>query len=91
MWRLLGVLAALAVLGTLVTSHGTSLAQPPSFQLLCHVTGPERAAIIRVPQNAVEPLLGRGDCLINSTDAGLVGQECNPTDANDNNICDVQP
>lgn len=96
MWRILGVLVALVALGTLATLHGTSSAQPPETvregkQLICHVSD-DGAHIIEVSDNAVPAhLANHGDCLINSTDRELIGDECNATDANGNDICDIQP
>ena len=93
MWRLMGVtLATLAVLG-LTMSHGL-LAQPEGKLLLCHVTDEpdEPDHIIEVAQAAVQTHLDQhGDCLINSTDRSLIGQPCDATDANNNDICDIQP
>ena len=93
MWRLTGVtLAMLAMLG-LTMSHGL-MAAPPGKQLLCHVTDEpdEPDHIIEVALPAVPAHLEQhGDCLINSTDRSLIGQECDPTDGNGNDICDIQP
>ena len=102
MWRLTGVLVVLALAG-LTMSHGTPTAQAAADkQLVCHVTGNDGAAgdslpgqgahIIEISVHAVPAhLRNHGDCLINSTDRSLIGQSCDPTDANDNDICDVQP
>ena len=102
MLRLTGVLFVLA-LAALTLSHGTRTAQAAADkQLVCHVTGngadgdslsgPQRAHIIEVSVHAVPAhLRNHGDCLITSTDRSLIGQPCDPTDANDNDICDVQP
>ena len=88
-------LAALsvAVLGLfgLVISHDVLQAQPGK-QLICHVTGNAGAHIIEVSVNAVPKHLEKhGDCLINSTDRTLINEPCDPTDANGNDICDIQP
>jgi hypothetical protein len=104
MLRLTGVLVVLA-LAVLTMSHGTRTAQAAADkQLVCHVTGnggadgdslpagPQRAHIIEVSVHAVPAhLRNHGDCLITSTDRSLIGQPCDPTDANGNDICDVQP
>jgi hypothetical protein len=90
MWKLTGVLAAIAVLAALPLSHRNVSAQP-DLQLLCHVAG-DGAHIIAVSPNAVPAHLEKhGDCLINSTDRTLVGTACDATDANTNDICDIQP
>ena len=61
-------------------------------QLLCHVTGNDGAHIIEVSVHAVPAhLRNHGDCIINSTDRSLIGQPCDATDANGNDICDIQP
>ena len=94
MKRLLSVLAALTVLAVLTMSHGNSAAQPPAGdkQLICHVTDDNGAHIIEVSVHAVPAhLRNHGDCIINSTNRELIGQPCDPTDANNNDICDVQP
>ena len=92
--RRLAVLFAIvfSVLG-LMMSHQVLLAQPPLKQLVCHVSGKSgRAHIIEISQNAVPAhLRNHGDCLINSTDRALIGEPCDSTDANDNDICDIQP
>jgi hypothetical protein len=83
---------ALPVLGLvgLLVSHGG--AQPPAKQLVCHVSDDSGAHIIEISVNAVPAhLANHGDCLINSTDRALIGEPCNPTDANGNDICDIQP
>jgi hypothetical protein len=75
----------------LLASHGAVHAQPEK-QLVCHVAGTSGAHIIEVSVNAVPAhLQNHGDCLIDSTDRTLIGEPCNPTDANGNDICDVQP
>ena len=96
MRRSLGVFVAvlpLAALVVLVIPDATPPAQAAADkQLVCHVTGNEGAAhIINVADPAVPAHLGHGDCLINSTNTDLVGDPCNPTDANGNDICDIQP
>jgi hypothetical protein len=98
MWRLTGVLAAILMLGVLTMPRGTPTAQAAAEkQLICHVTGAgdslgTGAHIIEVSVNAVPAhLRNHGDCLINSEDRSLISQPCNPTDANGNDICDVQP
>jgi hypothetical protein len=56
------------------------------------VTGNGEAHIIEVSTKAVPAhLRNHGDCVITSTDRALIGQPCDATDANDNDICDVQP
>jgi hypothetical protein len=91
MYRLLGVVVAIVALGTLATFHGTPSAAADK-QLICHVTDDHGAHIIEVATAAVpHHLEEHGDCLINSTDRSLIGEDCNPTDANNNDICDVQP
>ena len=92
MWRLLSILVALAALTVLSVSHAPVAAQPAADkQLICHVADESRTFIIEVAVPAVPAHLAHGDCLINSTDRDLIGDECDPTDANDNDICDVQP
>ena len=93
MWRLMGLAAALAALVGLPLTHGTLAAQPAAEkQLLCHVSVEEGAHIIEVALPAVDTHLEKhGDCLINSTDRTLIDQPCDATDANGNDICDVQP
>jgi hypothetical protein len=50
------------------------------------------AHIIEIALPAVPAhLRNHGDCLINSTDRSLIGEDCDPTDANGNDICDIQP
>ena len=93
MWRLMGmVVAVLALLG-LVMSHGTRTAQAAAdTQLICHVSDDQSAHIIEVADAAVPAHLeNHGDCLINSTDRSLIGEDCDATDANGNDICDIQP
>ena len=97
MWRLLGVLVALVALGGLATFHASSSAAPPETvpehkQLICHVADDSQSFIIEVSDDAVpDHLAEHGDCLINSTDRTLIKTECDPTDANGNDICDIQP
>jgi hypothetical protein len=93
MWRLMGVLVALLALAGLTMSHGTTVAQAAAEkQLICHVSDDHGAHVIEVSVHAVPAhLRNHGDCIINSTDRSLIGEPCNPTDANGNDICDVQP
>jgi hypothetical protein len=97
MWRLMAVFVAFAALVGLTMIHGTVSAQPPGRpaadkQLICHVSDDNSAHIIEVAEPAVPAhLRNHGDCLINSTDRTLIGEPCNPTDANNDDICDVQP
>ena len=92
MWRLMGVLVAVLALAGLTMTHGTLSAQPAGKQLVCHVPDAQQPHIIEVSDHAVPAhLRNHGDCLINSTDRALIGQPCNATDANNNDICDVQP
>ena len=97
MWRLTAVLMAVAALVGLAMFHGTVQAQPPGRpaadkQLICHVTDDNGAHIIEVAEPAVPAhLRNHGDCIINSEDRSLIGEPCNPTDANNNDICDIQP
>jgi len=97
MWRLMAVFFALAAMVGLTMVHGTVHAQPNGHpaadkQLICHVTDDNGAHIIEVARPAVPAhLRNHGDCLINSTDRTLIGQPCDPTDANNDDICDVQP
>jgi hypothetical protein len=96
MWRIVGVVAGVVGLGVLALSHQTVLAQNGTVregkQLICHVSDDVGAHIIEVADPAVPAhLANHGDCLINSTDRSLIGEPCNPTDANDNDICDIQP
>jgi hypothetical protein len=87
-------LLCVVVLGAfgLMISHDVLLAQPPVKQLICHVTGNGGAHIIEVSVNAVPAhLRNHDDCLINSIDRALIGTPCDPTDANINDICDIQP
>jgi hypothetical protein len=91
MHRLLGVLGVVIALGVLVMSHGTP-SQAADKQLICHVSGTSGAHIIEVAAAAVPAhLKTHGDCIINSTDRSLIGTKCDATDANDNDICDIQP
>jgi len=97
MWRLMAVFVALAAMVALTMVHGTVYAQPngrpaADKQLICHVSDDNGAHIIEVALPAVPAhLRNHGDCLINSTDRTLIGQPCDPTDANNDDICDVQP
>jgi hypothetical protein len=96
MWRLIVVLVAFAALVALATSHRVAYAQqgtvPEHKQLICHVSDDVGAHIIEVGDPAVPAhLRNHGDCLINSTNRALIGEPCNPTDANNNDICDIQP
>jgi hypothetical protein len=92
MWRMMSILVALLALAVLSVSHRPVSAQPAADkQLICHVADESRTFIIEVAVPAVPAHLAHGDCLINSTDRDLIGDECDPTDANDNDICDVQP
>lgn len=93
MWRLTGVLVAVLAIVGLAMSHGRLSAQPAADkQLICHVSADEGNHIIEVSVNAVPAhLKNHGDCLIISTDRSLIGQPCDATDANDNDICDIQP
>jgi hypothetical protein len=93
MWRVLSILVALLALTVLSVSHRPLAAQPAADkQLICHVSDDNGAHIIEVSVHAVPAhLRNHGDCLINSTDRDLIGEECDPTDANDNDICDIQP
>jgi hypothetical protein len=87
------VLLLAAAVGFLVSmfSHEVLQAQPQK-QLICHVSGNSGAHIIEVSTNAVpKHLENHGDCIINSTDRTLIGQPCDATDANNNDICDIQP
>lgn len=96
MWRTLGVLVAVLTLVGLAMSHGTPSAQTPTVregkQLVCHVSDDQGAHIIEISVNAVPAhLRNHGDCLINSRDRALIGTPCDATDANLNDICDIQP
>ena len=97
MWRLMAVLVALAAMVGLTMVHGTGYAQPPGRpaadkQLICHVSDDNGAHIIEVADPAVpHHLANHGDCIINSEDRSLIGEPCDPTDANNNDICDIQP
>lgn len=87
------VVLALPVLGLvgLLASHGTVQARGEK-QFICHVSDDSGAHIIEVSVNAVPAhLANHGDCLINSTDRTLIGEPCDATDANGNDICDIQP
>jgi hypothetical protein len=92
MWRLLSVLAVIACLAALTISHGARTAQAGDKQLICHVSPDEGDHIIEVSVHALPAHLdNHGDCIINSTDRTLIEQPCDATDANGNDICDVQP
>lgn len=96
MWRLLGALLAVSLFVGMAAFHGTGYAQsgttPEHKQLICHVDDEQGAIIIEVADPAVPKHLEKhGDCLINSTDRSLIGDECDATDANTNDICDIQP
>jgi len=96
MWRLMALLFALAAVVGLAMVHGSAYAQngdpAADKQLICHVTDDNGAHIIEVAEPAVPAhLRNHGDCLINSTDRTLIGDPCDPTDANNDDICDVQP
>jgi len=88
---------AVAALVGLTMFHGTVQAQPPGRPaaektMLCHVSDDNGAHIIEVADPAVPAhLANHGDCIINSDDRSLIGQPCDPTDANNNDICDIQP
>lgn len=91
MWRMLSILVALVALAVLSVSH-RPVSAAADKQLICHVADESRSFIIEVAVAAVPAhLQNHGDCLINSTDRDLIGDECDPTDANGNDICDVQP
>jgi hypothetical protein len=82
----------MAALVVLVSTHSPVQAQGQERQLICHVPDDQPAFIIGVAAPAVPAHLeNHGDCLINSTNFDLIGEPCNPTDANGNDICDVQP
>ena len=96
MWRILGALVVVSLFVGMAVFHGTGYAQQGTpaadKQLICHVDDEQGAIIIEVADAAVPAHLAKhGDCLINSTDRELIGDECNATDANGNDICDVQP
>jgi hypothetical protein len=88
---------AIAALVGLTMFHGTVQAQPPGRPaaektMLCHVSDDNGAHIIEVADPAVPAhLANHGDCIINSDDRSLIGQPCDPTDANNNDLCDIQP
>ena len=90
MWRLMGVLVAVLALIGLTMSHG-DLSAAPDKQLICHVADESRAFIVEVVAAVPAHLANHGDCLINSTNRDLINEPCNPTDANGNDICDIQP
>jgi hypothetical protein len=91
------MLLAVSALVGLAMVHSSVYAQPPGRpaadkQLICHVSDEEGAHIIEVAQPAVPAhLANHGDCLINSEDRSLIGDPCDPTDANADDICDIQP
>jgi hypothetical protein len=89
----MGVFIAVLGLVGLAMSHGTTPARAAADkQLICHVSDNSGAHIIEVAVSAVPAHLeNHGDCIINSTDRSLIGEPCNPTDANNNDICDIQP
>ena len=94
MQRLMGVLVVVVALLGLMLSHSVTTVQAQAQkQLICHVSDASGAHIIEVSVNAVPAhLRNHGDCLITTTtDRTLIGEPCNPTDANGNDICDVQP
>jgi len=97
MWRLLAAFAGVAALVGLMAFHGSAIAQPDGRpaadkQLICHVSDDNGAHIIEVAEPAVPAhLRNHGDCIINSDDRTLIGEPCDPTDSNDNDICDIQP
>lgn len=100
MWRLMSLFIAVCALAGLAMLHGAVFAQggpnnghpAADKQLICHVTDTNGAHIIEVAEPAVPAhLREHGDCIINSTNRELIGQPCDPTDANNNDICDVQP
>ncbi len=88
----MGLFAAVLALALLTLSHGTPTVQAADKQLICHVSPDEGDHIIEVSVNALPAYLeNHGDCLINSTDRTLIEQPCDVTDANGDDICDVQP
>ena len=91
MRRRLGMLLFTAL--GVMSLHSTLIAQGgQEKQLVCHKSGKSgRSHIISIAAPAVPAHLRHGDCLINSTDSTLIGQPCDSTDANGNDICDVQP
>jgi len=93
MWKLMGFLVVVSLVTSLAMFHSASPAQARADkQLICHVSDSQGAHIIEVAEPAVPAhLRNHGDCLINSTDRALIGEACDPTDANDNDICDIQP
>jgi ABC-type sugar transport system substrate-binding protein len=93
MWRLMGVLAAVLALAGITMLHGAVSAQAAAEkQILCHVSPDEGDHFIEVSVNAVPAhLRNHGDCLISSTDRTLIDQPCDATDADGDDICDVQP
>lgn len=97
MWRFMAVIVALAAMAALTMVHGTVQAQPEGRpaadkQLICHVSDDNGAHIIEVAEPAVPAhLRNHGDCLILSEDRTLIGEPCDPADANNDDICDIQP
>jgi len=93
MKRVLGVLVAVLALGFLTMSHSSKAGPAPEKkQLVCHQADSTGAHIIEISIHAVPAhLRNHGDCLINSEDRSLIGQPCDTTDANGNDICDIQP
>ena len=91
MWRVMGLLLGLSALVLLVSTH-TPVQAKQDKVLICHVTDDNGAHIIEIAEPALPAHLeNHGDCIINSTNRDLIGEDCNPTDANNNDICDVQP
>ena len=95
MWRLLSVMVAVLALAGLTMLHGTTSAgpDPAKKQMVCHHSADTGGdTLIYIANQAVPAhLRNHGDCLVNSEDKTLVGQPCDRTDANNNDICDVQP
>jgi hypothetical protein len=91
MWRMMGLVLGLSALVVMVSTHTPVQAGQDKF-LICHVTDDNGAHIIEVAEPALPAHLeNHGDCLINSTDRTLIGDDCDATDANLNDICDIQP
>ena len=92
MWKLMAVVVGVGALVAAIGTHSPVFAQGQEKTLICHVADDQQSFIIEVAVPAVPAHLEQhGDCLINSTDRSLIGDECDPTDANDNDICDIQP
>ena len=93
MLKALGFLVAVSALVGSVMFHSASPAQARAEKtLICHVPDNQPGHIIEVALPAVPAhLRNHGDCIINSTDRALIGEPCDATDANDNDICDIQP